>query len=149
MSENTQSAEIATPTGSAHGDDPRYHAIKDGRAVCTAPEDAPCRTSPTCECENWCGCDGSPEDAKDNHDEGDDAWGHCCMQTTKPGQSCWLVPWIEAPGLDESFDHSELSPADYDMVSGEHTFPDGAITCDWEDGVLWRYSPGQTGGDPS
>ena len=113
---------------SAAGDDPKVHRIVDERFVCTALPDAKCRTYPTGSCEQWCGCDGSPEDAADNHDEGE----HCCSTTRKDGQACWLEPWINA---DLSDCYSTEWPV-YGMA-----FPDGPVTCDWEDEyVTWKYA---------
>lgn len=122
---------------SAYGDDPRHHAIKDDEFVCTAPADAPCRTSPTCECENWCACDGSPDDARDTHGEG----GHCCMTTTKAGQGCWLGPWVDAAGLGESYANQDDWPNV--RIWAETNWPEGPVTCDWADGVFWRYAPAE------
>jgi len=117
---------------SAYGDDPRYHQIVRERFVCSAPDDAPCRTSPTCDCEFWCGCDGSPEDAVDAHDG-----EHCCMTTTKPGRECWMVAWVEATGLEDSFtgDTGEL---EYGI--GGYVWPSGPVTCEWDEGVFWEYA---------
>lgn len=116
----------------AYGDSPAYHRIEGERFVCTAPDDAKCRTSPTCECENWCCCDGSPEDAKDSHDDGE----HCCMTTVKSGQGCWIEPWVDAVGVDECGDHNAFLHDD----GGEVTVPDGPVTCDWDDGICWTYA---------
>ncbi len=116
-------------TGSAYGSDPTTHHVVDGEFVCTAPSDAKCRTFPTCECENWCCCETPGE----NHDDGD----HCCMATVEPGQGCWLGPWIDAVGVADA--HCEESVA-YDD-DGEPLMPDGAVGCDWDDGICWAYAP--------
>lgn len=115
--------------GTAYGDNPEHHRIAAGVFECTAPADAPCRTSPTCDCEEWC-CD-TPAD----HDPGD----HCCMATVQPGQNCWMEAWVNND-IDGSFDHeNEIAPGEYDIASGERAWPNGAVTCDWEDYVVWRY----------
>lgn len=119
--------------GTAYGSDPNTHHIVGGRFVCSAPADAKCRTSPTCECENWCGCDGSPQDAADNHDEGD----HCCMTTVKAGQGCWIEPWVDAAGGVEDTGNSDEFLYDDD---GEVAIPDGPVACDWDDGIQWSYA---------
>ena len=119
---------------SAYGDNPEYHSIADERFVCIAPDDARCRTSPTCECENWCCCDGSPEDATDNHDT-----EHCCMTTVKPGQSCWIEPWVNSVDLEDSYGGEPLKVWIYDADGNGH-WPNGQVTCEWEGGyVLWEY----------
>lgn len=126
---------------SAYGDNPTYHAIAEERFVCTAPADALCRTSPTCECENWCCCDGSPEDAADNHDT-----EHCCMTTAKTGQGCWIEPWVNASDLEDCYEGDPLAVWTYD-ADDEHHWPDGPVTCDWEDEyVAWSYATGSIGG---
>lgn len=135
---------------SAYGDDPTVHAIRHGRFVCTADPDAPCRTSPTCEnCEHWCGCDGSEQDAADNHDLADGE--HCCMLTKKPGQSCWIEPLVNGDGIEESWvgnviwpvpdDLIDPRPRDEDGCPGD--FPDGPVTVDWDhDYCTWAYAGG-------
>lgn len=127
--------------GTAYGDNPAYHHIRGGVFTCTAPADAPCRTHPTCDCEQWCCCD-DPAD----HDDDE----HCCMTTTQSGQNCWLEPWVSGPGLDDSFDHhDQASPAEYNTLTDEYTWPDGPVICDWDDGIWWRYVAPEalTGGD--
>lgn len=121
---------------SAHGNNPEFHSIKDGLFDCTAPEDAPCRTSPTCECDEWCCCDGSAVDRADNHDADE----HCCMTTTKPGQGCWMEPWVDAGDIEDSF-AGDLAPLLADQVGAdEFVWPDGPVTVDWEgDGCTWDY----------
>lgn len=116
---------------SAYGSDPAYHHIVDGAFVCSAPEDAKCRTSPTCECENWCCCDGSPEDVADNHDG-----EHCCMTTTEPGQGCWMKVWVDAVGVEDSGDSDEIRHDE----DGLPILRDGPVDCDWDDGILWTYA---------
>lgn len=118
--------------GNAYGNDPNHHRIVDGRFVCSAPADAKCRTSPTCECESWCGCDGSPEDAKDNHDEGE----CCCMTTVESGRPCWIEPWVDAVGVEDTGDADAFLYDD----EGEMTVPDGPVDCDWDDGIQWTYA---------
>lgn len=116
---------------SAYGDNPEFHRIVDERFVCSAPADAPCRTFPTCECESWCCCGITGE----SHDDGD----HCCMSTVKPGQGCWIEPWVNASGLEDCYASDPLSVWVYDS-DGETSWPDGAVTCDWEgDFVAWEY----------
>ena len=111
--------------GSAYGSDPATHRVIDGEFVCSAPGDAKCRTSPTCECEVWC-CD-DPED----HDEGD----HCCMTTVKPGQGCWMAGRIDAQGVEDS--HGEEHRYDDNGVAILHN---GAVVLDWDDSVFWSYA---------
>lgn len=120
--------------GNAYGANPEHHRIVNGQFVCTAPADAPCRTSPTCECENWC-CD-DPED----HDPGD----HCCMATVKAGQGCWIEPWVDAAGLDDSYGSDAHLSGVWDDDNGEVAWPDGPVSCDWADGIYWTYAPAPT-----
>lgn len=115
---------------SAYGSDPAHHHIIDGAFVCSAPEDAKCRTFPTCECENWCCCEVPGE----SHDED---WGdHCCMTTTKPGQGCWIAVWVDAVGVEDSGD-SDAMRYDEDGLS---IVRDGPVDCDWDDGICWTYA---------
>lgn len=121
---------------SAYGDNPDLHRLVDESFVCTAPADAPCRTSPTCDCENWCGCDGSPEDAADNH--GTD---HCCMQTTAPGQGCWIELWVNGSDLEGGYSGSHELADLWFNGDGELIWPDGPVTVDWEDEYCtWKYA---------
>lgn len=132
MSESPLATE-SDVTGSAYGSDPNTHRIVVGEFVCSAPADAKCRTSPTCECENWCCCDGSPEDAADNHYEDE----HCCMATVKAGQGCWIEPWVDAVGVEDTYDENTMRFYDDD---DEPIYPDGPVVCDWDDGIRWRYA---------
>lgn len=127
-----QSAEFEH-AGNAYGSDPTVHHIVGGAFVCSAPEDAPCRTSPTCECENWCCCCASPP-------EGHDAGVHCCASTAKPGQDCWIEPWVDVVGVEDSLpDHNALYDED-----GNLSFSDGPVWCDWDDGILIGYAKPST-----
>lgn len=117
---------------SAYGNDPAFHHIVDGSFVCSAPEDAKCRTFPTCECENWCCCDGSPEDVEDNHDG-----EHCCMTTVKPGQDCWMKVWVDAVGVEDSGQTDDGVTYGED---GELILRDGPVECEWDDGIGWGYA---------
>lgn len=119
--------------GTAYGNDPAVHRIEGGRFVCLAAEDAKCRSNPTCECENWCCCDGSPQDSADNHDEGE----HCCMTTAEAGRPCWIEPWVDAVGVEDTYDDNAMRFYDAD---DEPVYPDGPVACDWEDGIRWRYA---------
>ena len=124
--------------GSAYGDDPEVHRLVDETFRCTAAEDAPCRTNPTCECETWCACDGSPQDASDNHEEGE----HCCMTTRRPGLPCWIEPWVNASDIEDSCGHpyEELRDRLVDTDDGL-VWQDGPVTCDWDyDHILWHYA---------
>ena len=121
---NEHTAEKDVPVGDAYGSDPARHHIVDGEFVCSAPEDAQCRTFPTCGCESWCCC-GIPGES---HDEDD----HCCMTTTKSGQGCWIAVWVDAAGVEDSGD------VQYDE-EGEPIVPDGPVACDWNDGIRWTY----------
>lgn len=120
------SGQGVAPVGNAYGSDPRYHHFVDGAFVCSAPEDAKCRTSPTCECENWCCCDQAAVD----HDEGD----HCCMTETKPGQGCWIKVWVDAADACDCIER--VADEDGDLV----VIADGAVVCDWDDGICCSYA---------
>lgn len=117
---------MSAKDGNAYGADVTTHSIVGGAFVCSAPADAKCRTSPTCDCETWCCCDGSPEDAADSHDEGE----HCCMTTVKAGQGCWIKGWVDAQGLSDSL---EVRAYDED---GEPVIPDGPVRCEWDDSIF-------------
>jgi hypothetical protein len=122
----------------AYGDNAAFHAIKDGRITCTAPEDAPCRMIPTCECEQWCCCDGSPEDASDNHDLADG--GHCCMTAVKSG-SCWFIPWIDGADLEDSYLGDALEMRRKDDDGDLTVWPDGPVITEWQgDYLAWEYA---------
>lgn len=118
---------------SAHGDDPKVHAIKDQQFVCTAGPDAKCRTVPTCrDCEEWCGCSVTGE----QHDAGE----HCCRSTTQPGQPCWIEPWINASDLEDAFGGDALA-AMVEDADGDLTWPDGPVTVEWQvDFCSWTYA---------
>lgn len=131
QSAHTQAPEKAY-TGNAYGDDPAHHRIDGERFVCSAPADAKCRTFPTCECENWCCCDEPGE----NHDEDE----HCCMTTLKAGQDCWLEPWVHACGLEDSHHDFGDDFEPYDDEGERRPWPNGSVTCDWDDGILWQYA---------
>lgn len=115
-------------TGSAYGSDPAHHHIVGGAFVCSAPEDAKCRTFPTCDCENWCCCNSPGEE----HDEDD----HCCMTTVESGQGCWIAVWVDAVGVEDSADPAELLHDE----DGLPILRDGAVYCDWDDGIGWTYA---------
>jgi hypothetical protein len=117
---------------SAYGDNPDVHWIEDGLFVCVASPEAKCRTYPTCECEYWCCCD-SPDE---NHDDGE----HCCMTTTKPGQECWIGTWIDAVGCEDSCADENLTTGIWDSPDGGIAWPDGQVTCEWDDGIMWEYA---------
>lgn len=121
---------------SAHGDDPKVHAIKDGQFVCTAEPDAKCRTYPTCiDCEVWCGCQTEAR-AAENHDPGE----HCCMTTAQPRQDCWIEPWITGGWLEDSFG-DDASEAMVENADGDLVWPDGSVTVDFEgDYCSWMYA---------
>lgn len=120
--------------GDAYGDDPRYHQIARGMFICSAPADAKCRTIPTCDCENWCCCD-DPEEQQEH--AGDN--GHCCMTTVQAGCPCWIEPWIQLAGIEDSYHDNAIRF--YDEADEEELgFPDGPVVCDWDDGVRWRYA---------
>lgn len=56
--------------------------VDEVRFVCTAPEDAECRTYPECDCESW----------HWNEDRTADEDGHPRVT----GQECWLQGWFDA-----------------------------------------------------
>ena len=109
-------------------DQPQWHAIKAGAFVCTAPEDAPCRNHPTCECENW----SSSEPGES--DEGD----HNCLSTRKPGQPCWIGVWIDEVGLGDSYE-GQLTLEKWTGDDDGVMWPDGPVVTDWDDSVMWGY----------
>lgn len=108
---------------SALGDDPQVHFIRDGRFVCVAEATADCHNYPACECDQW---------DMELH-------GHLPGSTPEPGHEnvphdeCWIVPWVEASSLADSYE-------DGDGYSDDQ-FPDGPVTTSWEcDYVLWSYA---------
>lgn len=104
----------------AHGDNPELHRIVDGRFVCTAPLEAPCRTYPDCSCESF-----GAEHTEDYPDHVD-----------VPGQACWIGEWIDTIGVGDSYVDQEHVWLDGDW------FPDGPVTADWVDGecIEWQYA---------
>ena len=117
----------------AYGDDSALHFIRDGAFVCTAPLEAPCRTYPTCDCETW-NC-SDPADFEPGE--------HACMATQRPGQECWMSPWInDGAVLGDSYGDDEHygCPTEW--------FPDGPVTVEWDDGCSWTYADATTPRDP-
>jgi len=69
------------------------------------------------------------------------------MTTTVPGKECWIVPWIEAVSLEDTY----IGDPQPDDGSGAQHWPDGPVQTEWDDSVLWDYvvSPaGVSGGGP-
>lgn len=98
----------------------KFHAIRDGRFVCTAPDDAPCRNYPDCGCEVW---------DPDLHGEVP-APGHEAV----PQPQCWRDPWINDVGLHDSYD------LDAAPVSDDE-WPNGPVETEWHgDYLTWRYA---------
>jgi hypothetical protein len=96
------------------------HFIRNGQFVCDAPADAACRNYPDCECEYW----------NEAHDQ---------QHPPVPQAECWMVPWIAATELGDSYADSDQEYAGRDGT----WFPDGPATADWDSDaeyVLWKYA---------
>ena len=96
-----------------------HHKISaDGmRIECHAPADADCRTYPTCDTETW------SEETCDDHTPAHEASG---------GNPCWMLPWVDALRLDETYDETDLPVT---IIPGE------PVDLEFEgDYVLWHYT---------
>lgn len=116
----------------AYGDDPSlHHVTREGddapTFTCSAPPESPCRTYPTCECEQWCCCAGD----LGVHDPGE----HCCTTTTKPGQPCWMGVHLDAFGVEDSGPSLYAGPDHQPLRPGWN-----AVTVEWDEGCSWEYA---------
>lgn len=95
--------------------------------VCTAPEDAPCRTYPDCSCEAFTEDEGNP---------GHDDYGHPYIT----GQPCWVGEWFSAfdksvvyvgPDATDLYDHGHPATARTGSVHVLGGGLDGYIEWEW------------------
>ena len=97
-----------------------HHRISDDGSsiVCTAPEDAWCRTVPDCDAEGWGdrGCNV--------HDPG---------HPRTPGHDCWAVVWVN----DSNYLEDTCDDPDAEI------FPGSSVALTWhgdEIGIGWAYT---------
>lgn len=124
---------------SAEKDVTHHHFIRGGRFVCTAPDDAPCRVYPDCECEAWTlELHGQKFGQLIGHKNGRPLYADRDIPPAEghqpvPQPECWLKPWIEATDLCDTFE-------DADALRSDDEFPDGPIVHQWNgDYVTWAY----------
>ncbi|MGX9348142.1 hypothetical protein [Microbacterium sp. KNMS] len=88
------------------------HRIEGGRFICPGDENARCHRYPGCDHEHW-----------------------PCEHEYVGHAECWVVPWITASDLCDSYAGTE-----HELLLRDEDFPDGDVTWTWEgDWVSFDY----------